>query len=212
MKKFLSLLLVLILCLALFPAALAEDTGTIEPAEEPQGELRPVDEAEDPEGDVRMDQLIPEVRLNIPNPCADCRIYSFKPSVHPAASYTLRKIGDSVEWNLIWDYLGGSSSSWDWQRYLIEGDRFRVSIALSPNSGYKFSKTYTKAWLNGTSCDFTINEDGDMILSRDFTVQAALPFTDVEETKYYFHPVAWAYYYDPQITGGATSDTFAPNE
>jgi DNA-directed RNA polymerase subunit RPC12/RpoP len=37
------------------------------------------------------------------------------------------------------------------------------------------------------------------------------PFTDVKEDKYYFDAVLWAYYHDPQITGG-TGDgtTFSP--
>jgi hypothetical protein len=86
-----------------------------------------------------------------------------------------------------------------------------VDVALSAKSGYKFSQSYTKVYLNGYKCDFTIDDKGSLVLNNTFTVQSALPFTDVPEDKYYFFPVVWAYYYDPQITGGATSDTFAPN-
>ena len=37
------------------------------------------------------------------------------------------------------------------------------------------------------------------------------PFTDVKEDKYYYEPVLWAYYHDPQITAGTTATTFTPN-
>lgn len=37
------------------------------------------------------------------------------------------------------------------------------------------------------------------------------PFTDVKEGKYYYDPVLWAYYHDPQITDGTGETTFSPN-
>ena len=38
------------------------------------------------------------------------------------------------------------------------------------------------------------------------------PFTDVKTGKYYYKPVLWAYYHEPQITGGATETTFGINQ
>lgn len=38
------------------------------------------------------------------------------------------------------------------------------------------------------------------------------PFTDVSENKYYFTPVLWAYYHNPQITSGKDETHFAPND
>ena len=38
------------------------------------------------------------------------------------------------------------------------------------------------------------------------------PFTDVEEGKFYYDPVLWAYYHDPQITIGTSKTTFSPND
>ena len=38
------------------------------------------------------------------------------------------------------------------------------------------------------------------------------PFTDVSEGKYFFNPVMWAYYHDPQITAGTSKTTFSPND
>lgn len=38
------------------------------------------------------------------------------------------------------------------------------------------------------------------------------PFTDVTEGKYFFNPVMWAYYHDPQITAGTSKTTFSPND
>ena len=36
------------------------------------------------------------------------------------------------------------------------------------------------------------------------------PFTDVEEGKFYYEPVLWAYYHDPQIAAGTSETTFSP--
>lgn len=36
------------------------------------------------------------------------------------------------------------------------------------------------------------------------------PFTDIEEGNYYYEPVLWAYYHDPQITSGTSETTFGP--
>jgi len=37
-------------------------------------------------------------------------------------------------------------------------------------------------------------------------------FTDVKEGKYYYEPVLWAYYHDPQITGGISDTEFGPSK
>ena len=38
------------------------------------------------------------------------------------------------------------------------------------------------------------------------------PFVDVKEGKYYYTPVLWAYYHDPQITNGTDATHFSPNK
>jgi hypothetical protein len=38
------------------------------------------------------------------------------------------------------------------------------------------------------------------------------PFEDVKEGKYYYGPVLWAYYHDPQIAAGTSETTFSPKE
>ena len=38
------------------------------------------------------------------------------------------------------------------------------------------------------------------------------PFTDVEEGKFYYEPVLWAYYHDPQIATGTSKTKFSPNK
>ena len=38
------------------------------------------------------------------------------------------------------------------------------------------------------------------------------PFGDVKEGKYYYTPILWAYYHDPQVTGGTTADSFGWNK
>ncbi|MBQ1779179.1 MAG: S-layer homology domain-containing protein, partial [Acidaminococcaceae bacterium] len=37
------------------------------------------------------------------------------------------------------------------------------------------------------------------------------PFTDVEEGKFYYEPVLWAYYHNPQIATGTSKTKFSPN-
>lgn len=46
--------------------------------------------------------------------------------------------------------------------------------------------------------------------AKDSTTQN--PFTDVAEGKYYYNPVMWAYYHNPQITAGTSETTFSPND
>ncbi len=38
------------------------------------------------------------------------------------------------------------------------------------------------------------------------------PFTDVKEGKFFYTPVLWAYYHEPQITGGTDTTHFSPNQ
>ena len=38
------------------------------------------------------------------------------------------------------------------------------------------------------------------------------PFVDVKEGKYYYDPVLWAYYHDPQVTNGTDDTHFSPNK
>ena len=38
-----------------------------------------------------------------------------------------------------------------------------------------------------------------------------IPFVDVKGTDYFFNPVMWAYYHDPQITNGIDKTHFGPN-
>ncbi|MBR6119577.1 MAG: S-layer homology domain-containing protein [Oscillospiraceae bacterium] len=38
------------------------------------------------------------------------------------------------------------------------------------------------------------------------------PFVDVKEGKYYYKPVLWAYYHEPQITGGSDATHFSPGK
>ena len=38
------------------------------------------------------------------------------------------------------------------------------------------------------------------------------PFTDIKKGQYFYTPVLWAYYYEPQITAGITDTLFGPQE
>ena len=38
------------------------------------------------------------------------------------------------------------------------------------------------------------------------------PFTDIKPGKYYYNPILWAYYYEPQITTGTSDTTYSPQK
>ena len=57
----------------------------------------------------------------------------------------------------------------------------------------------------------SLGQGGD-ITWVPYEPQPENPFTDVKEGKYYYEPVLWAYYHDPQITTGTTATTFGPND
>ena len=38
------------------------------------------------------------------------------------------------------------------------------------------------------------------------------PFTDVKEGKFYYEPVLWAYYFEPQVTAGTDATHFSPTK
>ena len=57
-----------------------------------------------------------------------------------------------------------------------------------------------------------ILEDGTEIVLQSGSDCYLNPFTDVKEGKYFFIPVLWACYHDPQITSGTSDTTFGPNE
>ena len=43
-------------------------------------------------------------------------------------------------------------------------------------------------------------------------LERANPFKDVKKNKYYYEPVLWAYYHEPQITSGIGETSFGPNQ
>ena len=48
-------------------------------------------------------------------------------------------------------------------------------------------------------------------LSRETVVLQRNPFEDVQTDKYYYDPVLWAYYHEPQITAGTGGSDFSPD-
>ena len=55
---------------------------------------------------------------------------------------------------------------------------------------------------SGASVSIQVNVDG----GREN------PFTDVEEGRFFYEPVLWAYYHNPQITAGTSETTFSPDD
>ena len=57
------------------------------------------------------------------------------------------------------------------------------------------------------------SSQGTLVVDKTLMiVNVSNPFTDVPEGKYYYEPVLWAYYHDPQITGGISDTEFGPNK
>ena len=67
--------------------------------------------------------------------------------------------------------------------------------------------TSASSWDKYSSSQGTLYVDKTVML-----VTKGNPFTDVKEGKYYYVPVLWAYYHDPQITTGTTATTFGPDD
>ena len=59
-------------------------------------------------------------------------------------------------------------------------------------------------WYTSTTCQLSIQPTAYS--------HYQLPFSDVKEEKYYYEAVLWAYYHNPQITGGTDSTHFSPNK
>ncbi len=81
-----------------------------------------------------------------------------------------------------------------------DGSEYTVDAAHSGNVTIYFKTTYESAW-----SDF----GGYIYIERKSPVN---PFVDVVEGKYYYEPVLWAYYHDPQVTGGTDDTHFSPNK
>ena len=72
--------------------------------------------------------------------------------------------------------------------------------------GWFTDKACTKAY------DFSIPVNANLTLYAKWTLARPNPFSDVKEGKYYYTPVLWAYYHDPQITSGTSETKFSPND
>ena len=114
--------------------------------------------------------------------------------------------------------------------HLAAGKKFSVVFTLSiPQSGGEtkvacpFDRTFSADWVSAYHVDhgdtsfYSISGSSwyDCPSSGDFRIKAytdkSFPFVDVPGKKYYYTPVYWAYFHDPQITGGTDATHFSPN-
>ena len=99
------------------------------------------------------------------------------------------------------------------------GKEYSLRILISANNGYAFAENENVSWQinNGTELvdaevSYVAGSQQEAVL-RTVPMPAVsnLPFTDTKPGKFYFDPVAWAYYHEPQITTGTDDTHFSPN-
>ncbi|MBQ7474888.1 MAG: S-layer homology domain-containing protein [Clostridia bacterium] len=69
----------------------------------------------------------------------------------------------------------------------------------------------TYAILRGT-LEFEGGDYEVIFVGSDFVIETAFPFVDVHPDDYFYAPVAWAFYSDPQITAGTSATKFSPDD
>ena len=75
-------------------------------------------------------------------------------------------------------------------------DAVENGIKSYPSSGVKYSSSMGELWMD---------DDVKVVIKHN-------PFTDVQDGKYYYAPVLWAYNHDPRITGGTDDTHFSPGK
>ncbi|MBQ6755411.1 MAG: S-layer homology domain-containing protein [Oscillospiraceae bacterium] len=94
-----------------------------------------------------------------------------------------------------------------------------IEVKAEVQDGYKFARWEIIDFNTGDSYDVTeqtykLKADKRLLIGGYFTSETskANPFTDVPDNSdyYYYEPILWAYYHEPQITTGTSADTFAP--
>lgn len=140
-----------------------------------------------------------------------------RPSKPTAPSVTYRRVGSQVivSWT-----ESPVSSSWDERGYCIkvfDGDGFLLNTRLTDNLTYSFEPSNNNYIVTVQAVNekydwnlvnFAISDISSVIIP----LSHVNPFVDVAEGKYYYGPVLWAYYHDPQITGGTDATHFSPGK
>ena len=90
-----------------------------------------------------------------------------------------------------------------------------LDISACPNLVSAFRGTRTEHTDSDTGMVFWSYQDakGNVLNVDKFTkIIDKNPFADVKPGKYYYTPVLWSYYHDPQITNGTDDTHFSPNK
>ena len=87
----------------------------------------------------------------------------------------------------------------------------KLDVSKVPGLSYAYKRSY-RADL-GTYYRYQL-QIATLFVDKGVTVTAEemCPFSDVSANKYYYEPVLWAYYNDPQITGGVSEGKFGPGK
>ena len=92
----------------------------------------------------------------------------------------------------------------------IDGETFDLFFVLSGTgieANYLMIDAYT-----GMSEGYTYVLKELAFEGGEIPVEPVNPFVDVKEGKYFYEPVLWAVYHDPQITNGTDDTHFSPNK
>ena len=81
--------------------------------------------------------------------------------------------------------------------------------AMLPANGIWTNGTFN--WSSSELCSFYPRYMNTYNLDGEWHLVPVNPFEDVKEGKFYYEPVLWAYYHNPQITTGTDDTHFSPN-
>ena len=85
---------------------------------------------------------------------------------------------------------------------------YRVTVLLWTVVGWSFTED-AKVRINGMDATYLLAISNRAMFTVD--MKCGTPFVDIVEGKYYYLPVLWAYFHDPQITAGTSKTKFSPD-
>ena len=137
-------------------------------------------------------------------------------------TYTCSRCGNSFTG----DYVD-AAHDWDEPEYVWAEDNSTVTATRVCKRDETHAETEEVQTTSEVIKEATYHEEGELLYTAVFTnpafetqtktvatpkLEMVNPFVDVEENRYYYNPVLWAYYHVPRITSGTDATHFSPNK